>query len=303
MTPSRQKAIFEALESVRASTDMAARREADPVGFVHRYSDPEEQELVGLLAAGLAFGNVKTIRQKVAEALERLGPDLKRTCSDPAGARKRMRGFTHRVFIGDDIARLLVGARAVQQRDGSLGAHFVRAYGASSDLRAALGSMCDAIRDAGGLGVEAGARRGPAHLLPDPAAGSANKRMMLFLRWMIRPADGVDLGLWPLPTRILVCPVDTHIHKLARNLGFTKRADTSFRTAREITAALALFDPEDPVKYDFALCHLGMAQRCPSRRDPLRCQGCGVLPVCRHWTGHDRRASGAVRLLLTSAPR
>jgi endonuclease III len=127
--------------------------------------------------------------------------------------------------------------------------------------------------------------------------------MMLFLRWMIRPADGVDLGLWPLPTRILVCPVDTHIHKLARNLGFTKRTDTSFRTALEITAALALFDPEDPVKYDFALCHLGMAQRCPSRRDPLRCQGCGVLPVCRHWTGRDRRASGAVRLLLTSAPR
>ena len=303
LSPTRRQAIFEALESVRATTDMAARREADPVGFVHRYADPQEQELVGLLAAGLAFGNVKTIRHKLADALERLGPRPKDTCGDAAGALARMRGFTHRVFVGDDVARLLVGARAVQRRDGSLGAHFGRAYGASGDLRVALGSMCNAIRDAGGLGVDAGGRRGPAHLLPDPAAGSANKRMMLFLRWMIRPADGVDLGLWSLPTRILVCPVDTHIHKLAKNLGFTKREDTSFRTAQEITASLALFDPEDPVKYDFALCHLGMAQRCPSRRDPLRCRGCGVLPVCRHWTGRDRRASSAVRLLLTSAPR
>ena len=77
LSPTRRQALFEALESVRATTDVAARREADPVGFVHRYADPEEQELVGLLAAGLAFGNVKTIRQKLAEALERLGPDLK----------------------------------------------------------------------------------------------------------------------------------------------------------------------------------------------------------------------------------
>lgn len=303
MTPSRRQAIFEALESVRAHTDMAARREADPVGYVHRYAEPAEQELVALLAATLAFGNVKTIRQKLGDALDRLGPSPAETCVDAAVTLKRMRGFTHRVFLGEDVARLLVGARSVQRRDGSLGTHFRRAYEASGDLRVALGSMCNAIRDAGGLHGSAGGRRGPAHLLPDPAAGSANKRMMLFLRWMIRPADGVDLGLWRLPTRILVCPVDTHVHKLAKNLGFTKRADTSFRTAQEITAALALFDPEDPVKYDFALCHLGMAQRCPSRHDPVRCQGCGVMPVCRHWSPRERRASGSVRLLLTSPSR
>lgn len=288
---------------MRRTTDMAARREADPVGFVHRYADPLEQELVGLLAAAMAFGNVKTIRQKVGDALERLGPSPRDTCEEAALALERMRGFTHRVFLGEDVARLLVGARGVQRKDGSLGAHFQHAYAASGDLRVALSSMCNAIRDAGGLHASVGGRRGPSHLLPDPAAGSANKRMMLFLRWMIRPADGVDLGLWPLPPRILVCPVDTHIHRLAQNLGFTKRADTSFRTAQEITAALSLFDPDDPVKYDFALCHLGMVQRCPSRRDPLRCQGCGVMPVCRHWAPRDRRASGSVRLLLTSPSR
>jgi uncharacterized protein (TIGR02757 family) len=102
---------------------------------------------------------------------------------------------------------------------------------------------------------------------------------------MARPADGVDLGLWRIGPQRLVCPVDTHIHKLARNLGFTRRKDRSWRTAEEITRALARFDPADPVKYDFSLCHLGMLQRCPSRRDPKRCEGCPVMPVCRHWTG------------------
>jgi endonuclease III len=104
---------------------------------------------------------------------------------------------------------------------------------------------------------------------------------------MVRPADGVDLGLWAkvgVPTSVLLCPVDTHIHKLSLNLGLTRRRDLSWATAEEITKGLARLDPDDPVKYDFSLCHLGMLQRCPSRRDPARCEGCGVMPVCRHWT-------------------
>jgi uncharacterized protein (TIGR02757 family) len=107
---------------------------------------------------------------------------------------------------------------------------------------------------------------------------------MLLLRWMVRPADGVDLGLWRLDPAELLIPVDTHIHKLALNLGLTRRATVSSKAAEEITASLRRFDPADPVKYDFALCHLGMVQRCPSRRDPVRCEGCGVRPVCRHWS-------------------
>jgi hypothetical protein len=62
------------------------------------------------------------------------------------------------------------------------------------------------------------------------------------------------------------------------------RKDLSWKTAEEITRALARFDPEDPVKHDFSLCHMGMLQRCPSRKDPRRCEGCAVKPVCRHWT-------------------
>jgi uncharacterized protein (TIGR02757 family) len=279
-----------ALDAVRARCDVVQRREADPVGFAHRYTADEDRELVALVAACVAFGNVKAIRAKLDDLLARLGPHPARVADDPADLRRRLRGWKHRVFLGDDIARLLAGARVVQREHGSLGARFREELDARGSLREALGAWCDAIRKAGRLNRE-GVRRGPAHLLPDPRGPSGSKRLLLYLRWMVRPADGVDLGLWDVdPSRLLV-PVDVHIHRLARNLGFTSRAAVSWRTTEEVTAALARFDPADPVSYDFSLCHMGMLQRCPSRRDPVRCEGCGVKPVCVHWS----RAESPVR--------
>ena len=83
--------------------------------------------------------------------------------------------------------------------------------------------------------------------------------MNMYLRWMARPDDGVDLGLWRfVPTRDLVIPLDTHIFRIGRHLGWTTRKTPGFRAALDITRSLARFDPEDPVKYDFALSRLGI---------------------------------------------
>jgi uncharacterized protein (TIGR02757 family) len=277
----RESAIGRALERVRAECDVAARRAADPVGIVHRYKDPADQELVALIASSLAFGNVKALKAKIEDALARLGPRIAQAADDPSFVAARLRGWKHRVYKDRDLTGLVVGARHVQREAGSLGAAFAREFERTGQIRLALSAWVTAIRQAGGL--DAGGR-GSAHILPDPKGGSAAKRLMLLLRWMARPADGVDLGLWSIPRSKLLVPVDTHIHKLGRNLGFTSRATVSWEVAEEITAALARFDPEDPVKYDFALCHLGMLQRCPSRKDPARCEGCGIIDVCTHWT-------------------
>jgi uncharacterized protein (TIGR02757 family) len=285
MTPARSRAIKRALDRVRKDCDMAARRASDPVSVVHRYAGLHEQELVALVASCVAFGNVKAILAKLEDALGRLGPSPARTADDQLGTFAAMHGWFHRVYRGEDLARLLIGARRVQRASGSLGERFAADLRAAGELSEGLARFCDAIRQAGGFARGATTRRGPGHLLPDPRAGSANKRLFLFLRWMIRPADGVDLGLWPqIDPRVLLVPVDTHIHKLARNLGLSTRKDVSLRTAQEITVHLRKFDENDPVKYDFSLCHMGMLQRCPSRKDAERCEGCGVKPVCRHWT-------------------
>ena len=286
-----ERAIRATLDGVRERCDDAARLLADPVGVVHRFTDPLDREVVGLLAACIAFGNVKTIRSKLEDALSRIGPGPASAGDDLPALLRRMRGWKHRVFVGEDVARLVCGARRLQVAHGSLGERFAADWARHGELRLALGSFVDALRDAGKLHAIKGGRRGPAHLLGDPRGGSACKRLLLYLRWMIRPADGVDLGQWPLPASILLCPVDTHIHKLSRNLGFTRRADISWRTTEEIGHALARLDSSDPAKYDFALCHMGMLQRCPSRRDEARCEGCGVKPVCRHW--RSRRVNDA----------
>jgi uncharacterized protein (TIGR02757 family) len=279
----RQARIGATLDHIRATFDVGSRLRADPVSGVHRYRAPEDQELVGLACACIAFGNVKAIRAKQDDLLARLGEHPARTADDPADLHARLRGWKHRVFRGEDLARLLAGARAVQRADGSLGARFSRELVNRGELREALAAWCDAIRDAGRLRPSA-RRRGPAHLLPDPRGPSGCKRLLLYLRWMVRPADGVDIGLWDLGPERLLIPVDVHIHRLGKNLGFTRRRAASWRTAEEITAALRRYDPRDPAGYDFSLCHMGMLQRCPSRRDEKRCEGCGVKPVCIHWS-------------------
>ena len=300
----RDAAVKAALDVVRGREDLIARRANDPVEFVHRHRARADKELVALLAASCAFGNVKAIRLKLAELLDRIGPRPARAADDPEALLARLLGFKHRVFRGEDLAKLLIGARRVQRAAGSLGAAFQRELArvdrAQSDeepearVREALASFCDLIRAEGGLPragqVDPTGRRGPSHLLSDPRAGSGAKRLLLFLRWMVRPADGIDLGLWKVPAQRLLVPVDVHIHKLARNLGLTRRRDLSWKTSVEITRALARFDPGDPTRYDFSLCHMGMVQRCPSRPDPARCEGCGVRPVCVHWQ-HAKKAS------------
>jgi uncharacterized protein (TIGR02757 family) len=106
-----------------------------------------------------------------------------------------------------------------------------------------------------------------------PSTGSACKRLNLFLRWMSR-TDGVDAGGWTLvPRRQLVVPLDTHTIRVGRCLRLTRRASPGWKMAAEITAALRVLDPDDPVRYDFALCHLSMMGACGwhTRRGNARC--------------------------------
>lgn len=273
----RDVALRDRLDALVKSTDHGKRREADPVGFVHRYTDPNDQEVVALIAALLAFGNVVAIRRSVERVLRTLGDHPARAIDhESAELDQRLKGFVHRVWRGDDVAHLLANAATLRREHGSLAHAFTAMRARHPDLISTLTEFADALR---------GPQPSPglAHLVPDPRKGSACKRLLLYLRWMIRPADGVDLGLFSISPSELIIPVDTHIQRIARNLRLTERRDASLRTAREITDALRALDPADPVRYDFALCHLGIARECPSKRDPERCARCAVQDVCRHW--------------------
>jgi uncharacterized protein (TIGR02757 family) len=279
--------IRERLDALLASSDSAARRARDPVDYVHRYEDDLDREVAGLVGSALAFGNATAARQSIERALALLGPSPAETLATVDGAEleRRLAGFVHRIYRGEHLAAVLARAGFLLREHGSIGNAFTAYHQATDgDFRESLARLADRLR--GGA-----TDRATRHLISDPRAGSACKRLVLYARWMIRPADGVDLGLWPVPPSQLVIPVDTHVHRISLNLGLTRRRTASWATAEEITAELRKLDPDDPVKYDFALCHLGVSRECPSRPDRVKCARCVLQDVCSVWKGSRRRAS------------
>lgn len=186
-----------------------------------------------------------------------------------------LQGFKHRWATGDDVAVLLAGAREVQRERGGLEDAFLGHDEGGEDYTEALAGLRGEIIAAGRAvtGLDAG-----APLLPDPAAGSAAKRWHLMLRWFAR-RDEVDLGIWRrVDTGRLLMPLDTHIFRISRRLGLTRRRTAGLAAAREITARLRELDPVDPVRWDFALTRLGMLGGC-GVNDP-RCVDCPLVGLC-----------------------
>jgi len=255
------------------------------VEFPHRYTDPRDIEVSALLAAALAYGRADLFRPKVDGLLRHMGAspaDYVREL-DVERASKLLHGFVYRFNVGTDVAVLLLGMGQVLREHGSLEALFVRGWEAHGTIHGALSDFTAALRDVpmGELRRVLGKERGLHHLLPSPLGAGAAKRLNLYLRWMVRGPDAVDFGIWKrMPASALVIPLDTHIGRIARHLGLTKRKDLSWRTAEEVTASLRRLDERDPVRYDFALCHYGMSGVCPAKPIPDNCSRCKLLPAC-----------------------
>jgi uncharacterized protein (TIGR02757 family) len=218
----------------------------------------------------------------------------------------RLAWFRYRFNRPADLAALLAATGHLRRAHGSLGARFAALFAAAGGgpeaLRPALAAFAAELRQAPPVAalLEGRGRRGLRHLLPDAAGPGAAKRWNLYLRWMVRGPGPVDLGAWRgVPRAALLMPLDTHVHRVARRLGLTRRGDAGWRTAEEITVALRLVDAADPVRFDFALCHLGMSGACPARLTAAHCAACPLATACRHATSRaaprPRTARGSAR--------
>jgi uncharacterized protein (TIGR02757 family) len=270
------------LEALRRRFD-SRHLGSDPVEFLHRYDSADDQELVGLIASSLAYGNVTTIRASVRRVLDLLGPEPSRTVRnlEPRRAKERFRRFQHRWTTGRDMACLLYFARQMMEQAGSIGGFFQSTFDPEKDMALALDRFAARALalDHGGIyrGKALPQRAGVRYFFPRPTGGGACKRLNLFLRWMVRPADGVDVGRWGFvsPSQ-LVIPLDTHLSRIGRHLGWTSRKTPGWKMAVDITTTLAQVDPKDPIKYDFALSRMGILENCP--RHPKRgdCDLCNL---------------------------
>ncbi|MCU0256669.1 MAG: TIGR02757 family protein [Vicinamibacterales bacterium] len=290
----RLLALRPRLDALYASFNRAGEV-PDPVEFVRRYERQDDRELVAFLASGLAFGRVTSINQSVERLLGLLGPHPAETVAGFSYARqaRRFSGFVHRWTRGDDVARLLLVLRRMLRDAGSIEGWFVSGWDrASEDVRDALESFGERAAEVAAevAGGPAGAR-GVGYFFPRPGGGSACKRLNLFLRWMVR-RDDLDPGGWTAvrPSQLVV-PLDTHVVRVGTCLGLTRAATPGWRMAAEITSALRVVDPVDPIKYDFALCHLGMQQAC-GFNDPRGDRDCPLRGACRPAT-RRRRSSPA----------
>ena len=291
MTPSpRLKAPLEALYR---GFDWAARAAEDAIRYPMRYSEPADREVVALLSSCLAYGRVDLFGAQLEWLLERLGASPAAFVRGFAPDRhaREFEGFRYRFNRPRDIVAFCVATRDILARHGSLGAFFGAGFSpADGTVGPALEHFVGGFLDRDLSAVFPGNRLsyGYRHLFPRPSTGGPCKRLHLFLRWMVR-REPPDFGLWrDIPPAALLMPVDTHIEHMARAVGLTRRRSRNWKMAEEITARLRALDPDDPVKYDFSLCHKRMSGDCLGRRDAVVCAPCGLRVACRHWRG--RRA-------------
>jgi uncharacterized protein (TIGR02757 family) len=240
----------------------------DPVQIVRRYPRVDDREVVAFIAGALAFGRVGSVMASVQAICDVLGahPAEATRRFDPPRDGRDLRGLVHRWTRGDDFVALLWVLRQLIETHGSLERAFTAGLDpAAPDVGDAIERFSAAARAVDlrpAYGRTVPANPGVCYFFARPSTGSACKRINLFLRWMSR-RDGVDPGGWSLvPRRQLVVPLDTHTIRVGRCLRLTRRASPGWKMAAEITAALRVLDPDDPVRYDFALCHLSMMGAC-----------------------------------------
>ncbi len=229
---------------------------SDPISIPHGFDDPRDQEVIGLFAALLAWGQRKTVLNKMIELCERMRYTPYRFVYDfdPARDADRLKGFKHRTFQPADAVWLSQNLGKLLREHSTIEELFVRHLAAGDpDVAPAIQGFSDSIMQAN----PETPRRLQKHLAR-PEQGSACKRLSMYLRWMVRPGP-VDLGIWKrISPRQLVLPLDVHSGRQARKLGMLDRTYDDWPACQDLTRNCRRLCPEDPARYDFAFFGLGV---------------------------------------------
>jgi uncharacterized protein (TIGR02757 family) len=259
---------------------------SDPVHRVRPFTRAEDREIAGFCAASLAFGRVSSVLNSIDTLLRIMGPHpatyVRRF--EPDAPHPELRAMVHRWTRGMDLVALLWILRQVLDRAGSIEAFFVEGWSPDDeDVGRALDGFSTralALDIRRAYGRKLPKRPGVCYFFPRTSAGSACKRLNLFLRWMVRH-DQVDLGVWTrVPASKLIVPLDTHVIRLGRCLRLTRYVSPGWRMAADITASLRRLNPDDPVRFDFSLCHVGMMNACGFGKKQGDAQ-CPLRGLCR----------------------
>lgn len=229
--------------------------ESDPIQIPHRFSLKEDIEIIGFLAATIAWGNRKMIIKNASKMVELLGNSpYDFVMSHTEDHLDNFDGFVHRTFNADDFSFFIKSLRNIYQKHGGLEA--VLSVKENDNYKLAIHNFKQVFFEIPHL------NRTLKHV-SDPLKNSASKRINMFLRWMVRDnKTGVDFGIWKTHSSAnLHCPLDVHSGNVARKLGILTRKQNDWKALVELDTTLRAFDKNDPVKYDFALFGLGVFEK------------------------------------------
>jgi uncharacterized protein (TIGR02757 family) len=233
--------------------------ELDPISLPARLDKLQDREIIGFWVAMLAWGNRKSIiasGERLLDFMDGAPHDFVLNHKD--SDLKPFLDFKHRTFNSTDALYFLDFFRRWYSEHDSLEEAFTIGWSPEDeDVGPALIAFEELFRDS-----EDFPRRTMKHVA-SPARKSSCKRLNMFLRWMVRGTqEGVDFGLWKtIKAGQLVCPLDVHVERVARRYRLLKRKQRDWQAASELTAKLRKLDPEDPVKYDFALFGIGVLEK------------------------------------------
>ncbi|MEO8377306.1 MAG: TIGR02757 family protein [Candidatus Sumerlaeota bacterium] len=271
---SRDEQLHRLFEQLYVKYHRADFLPGDPLHFAHRFVHGEDREIAALLAAAFASGNIKSILAVLDQFQRIMGTSPAKWLREhePRELRGAAKNVYHRWVQPQDVEVLLAMLGSALRQHGSLGNLWrVLDDDEEETVLPTLTKFVDAIQSQPIAPLAVRARtNAKSHTLPSitsilltsPSRGSACKRMNLFLRWMVRPNDGVDLGLWSsfVSSSRLVMPVDVHVLRLARKLRLTRRTVADQRAAEEITRRMRRISPDDPCRYDFSIIRAGIEE-------------------------------------------
>lgn len=228
----------------------------DPVSIPHQFTLKQDIEIMGFIAATLAWGQRKTIINKCNELVQLMdGAPFDFIKNHQDTDLKRFLAFKHRTFNNTDTLYFIEFFKDFYATHESLEEAFTKGLTKESDnTKTALENFQQIF-----FNLEDYPARTRKHIAT-PARNSSCKRINMFLRWMVRKDNkGVDFGIWQnISPAQLICPCDVHVERVGRKLGLISRPKTDWQMAVELTDNLKQLDPSDPVKYDFALFGLGV---------------------------------------------
>jgi len=227
----------------------------DPVSVPHLFSRQQDIEIAGLFASIFAWGNRTTIIQKAKELMQLMRMKPYEFCLDRDPERlKDLLEFKHRTFNATDLLYFIEFLKHHYNTHPSLETAFTMHGKTIEIMLTGFHHYFFSLEDV--------PPRSKKHI-SSPEKNSTCKRLNMFLRWMVRHDDrGVDFGIWKnISPAQLICPIDIHVARVSRHFKLLKRRQTDWQAALELTESLREFDPDDPVKYDFALFTLGVAEK------------------------------------------